>query len=225
MAALPFGPWIAHYDLHQHWAEAVYLCYLHWSWWALCPRVAGSGKNYGFSAGFAWKIGCFFCKGGEEPKSTAGDRKDCLTERVNSIKDSFQTPGLQAWISTKLLDISRQKAFFREMTTCGMCTEFSHTKCLVQCEVSANGTRTLIGLVTAVSVMWLPPLRQRYHLFIGLPTTFLTTFKYFTFWWWRHRQKYFKWVFVCHLSGGFTFSKITNIQAIIQLYCIQYIQF
>lgn len=74
-AASRFGPWIAHHDLHQHWAWAVYLCYLCWSWWLLCPRVAGSGKNYEFAADFAWKIGCSFCKGREEPKSAPGNRR------------------------------------------------------------------------------------------------------------------------------------------------------
>lgn len=30
------------------------------------------------------------------------------------------------------------------MSTCGICTDFSCVKCLVQCEVSANGTGTEI---------------------------------------------------------------------------------
>lgn len=80
-AASCSGPWIAHHDLHQRWAGAVYLCYLRWSWWLLCPRVAASGKNYGFAADFAWKIGCSFCKGREEPTSTAGNRRDSVSLR------------------------------------------------------------------------------------------------------------------------------------------------
>lgn len=50
-------------------------------WRPLCPRVAGSGKNYGFAANLAWKMGCSSCKGREEPKSTAGDRRDSVSLR------------------------------------------------------------------------------------------------------------------------------------------------
>lgn len=55
--------------------------FLPWSCWPLCPRVAGSGKNYGFAANLAWKMGCSSCKGREEPKSTAGDRRDSVSLR------------------------------------------------------------------------------------------------------------------------------------------------
>lgn len=42
--------------------------------------------------------------------------------------------------------------FFPGLSTCEIFADFSHAKCLMLCQVSANGARTVINLVIAASV-------------------------------------------------------------------------